>query len=387
MKSPRPVLACAMAAIVAALLASCGHQPDPGQAQSDPKAAATTGTGASGSTAAQGDAAQPARAALVVTTAQARSETVPATIQASGAVAAWQEASVGSRSSGLPIVGINAEVGDSVRKGQVLARLDDSTTAAALARAEAALAQAQARDAEARINRDRALQLAEKKLLSQQDVLQATTNAAATTAEVAQANAVLRSARLDLEHTRVVAPDDGLVIARNATLGAVAQPGTELFRLIRQGRLEWRAELTGDQLLRVTPGTAAIVRSSDGTAVRGKVRAVAPALDDAKRIGLAYVDLDPSPAVRAAMYLQGELQLAERTAVTVPAASVIVRDGRSYVATVDTGNRVQLVPVVPGRRTSERTVIEQGLAAGATVVVRGAGFLNDGDVVRVAPAG
>jgi hypothetical protein len=131
----------------------------------------------------------------------------------------------------------------------------------------------------------------------------------------------------------------------------------------------------------------AIVRSSDGTEVRGKVRAVAPALDDAKRVGIAYVDLEPSSAIRSAMYLQGELQLAERQAVTVPAASVVVRDGRSYVAVVGEGDRVRLVPVVAGRRTADRTQIEGGLEAGTTVVVRGAGFLNDGDVVRIAPAG
>jgi RND family efflux transporter MFP subunit len=322
----------------------------------------------------------------VITTATAQSETVPAVIQASGVIAAWQEASVGARSSGLPIVAVNVDVGDTVKQGQVLARLDDSTTAAAVARAEAALAQARAREDEARINRDRALQLSEKKLLSQQDVLQATTNAAATTAEVAQASALLRSARLDLEHTRVLAPDDGIVVARGATLGAVAQPGTELFRLIRQGRLEWRAELTGEQLLQVRPGTVAIVRSTDGTEVRGQVRAVAPALDDTRRIGLAYVDLEPSDAIRAAMYLQGELQLAQHTAVTVPSASVIVRDGRSYVAIV-TNDRVRLAPVIAGRRASDRTQIDSGLEAGAVVAVRGAGFLNDGDLVRIAPAG
>lgn len=380
MKSPRSSLNLAAFALVAVMTAACGKTTGPGTeaaglqpggAPANPQPAPDTTT----------------RAALVVTTATARGETVPAVIQAAGAVAAWQEASVGSRSSGLPIVAINADVGDSVRKGQLLARLDDSTTAAAVARAEAAVAQARAREEEARINRDRALQLAEKKLLSQQDVLQATTNAAATTAEVAQANASLRSARLDLEHTRIVAPDDGLIIARTATLGAVAQPGTELFRLIRQGRLEWRAELTGEQLLQVRPGTVATVRSSDGTVVSGKIRAVAPALDDAKRIGIAYVDLEASPAIRAAMYLQGDLHLAEKQAVTVPAASVIVRDGRSYVALLEAGNRVRLAPVVAGRRDAERTQIESGLQAGATVVVRGAGFLNDGDVVRIAPAG
>jgi RND family efflux transporter MFP subunit len=326
------------------------------------------------------------RAALVVTTAVAERTTMPDVIEASGVVAAWQEASVGSRSAGLPIVAILADVGDTVKQGQVLARLDDATVTADVARAEAALAQARAREAEARTNRDRALQLAEKNLLSKQDVLQATTNATAAEAEVAQATALLRTARLGLEHTRVLAPDDGVVTARNAVLGAVAQPGTELFRLIRQGRLEWRAEVTSEQIMRVRPGMTATVKTVDGGSVPGTVRTVAPALDGSTRTGLVYVDLEPSASLRASMYLQGALNLADREAVSVPSASVIVRDGRSYVAAVE-GERVRLLPVVAGRHSAERTVIESGLEPGTTVAVRGAGFLNEGDVVRIAPAG
>jgi HlyD family secretion protein len=326
------------------------------------------------------------RAALVVTTAVAERTAMPGVIEASGVVAAWQEASVGSRSAALPIVAILADVGDTVKKGQMLARLDDATMTADVARAEAALAQARARETEARVNRDRALQLAEKSLLSKQDVLQATTNATAAEAEVAQATALLRTARLGLEHTRVLAPDDGVVTARGAVLGAVAQPGTELFRLIRQGRLEWRAEVTSAQIMRVQPGMTASVRTVDGGSVAGNVRTVAPALDGSTRTGLVYVDLEPSASLRASMYLQGALNLGDRNAVSVPSASVIVRDGRSFVAAVE-GDRVRLLPVVAGWHIAERTVIESGLEPGTIVAVRGAGFLNEGDAVRIAPAG
>jgi multidrug efflux pump subunit AcrA (membrane-fusion protein) len=86
------------------------------------------------------------------------------------------------------------------------------------------------------------------------------------------------------------------------------------------------------------------------------------------------------------MYLKGEIRLAVRDAVTVPSASLVVRDGRTYVAALE-GTRVRLVPVTPGRRYGDRTEIASGLAAGAIVVVRGAGFLNDQDVVRVASSG
>lgn len=331
-------------------------------------------------------AAEPApRAALVVTTAVSTRADWPAVVDAAGAIAAWQEASVAARSTGLPIVAVLAEVGDVVKKGQLLARFDDVTVRADVARAEAALAQARARAAQTAANRDRAVQLRESGALSRQDILRAETEADAGDAEVAQAQASLHSARLVLEHTRVVAPDAGVITSRSAALGAVAQPGTELFRLIRQGRLEWRAELTGTQLAQVKPGTRAHVVAADGTRVNGRVRRVSPALDASTRLGIVYVDLEPSAAARASMYVQGQLELATRSAVVVPAASVFVRDGRSYVAALD-GTRVRLVQVTPGRRNAGQVEIAAGLEPGRTIVARGAGFLNDQDVVRVAAA-
>jgi HlyD family secretion protein len=328
----------------------------------------------------------PARAALVVTAARATTAPWPSVIPASGSIAAWQEAIVGARSNGVPIVAILADVGDRVTKGQLLARFDDAPLLAEFRRAEAALAQARAQAAEGAANLERAETLGGTDVLSKQELLNVRTIAASRNAAVAQAEASLQAARLTLEYTRVTAPDAGVITSRTATLGAVAQPGAELFRLIRQGRLEWRAELTAAQLGQVKPGLEAVVRTSDGQELRGRVRRVAPALDAGTRLGIAYVDLESSPAARASMYLKGEIRLAERVAITVPSASVIVRDGRTYVAALD-GTRVRLVPVVAGRRSGDRVEVVNGLRAGDTVVVRGAGFLNDRDVVTVANDG
>lgn len=349
-------------------------------------AALLVATAALSPAASAADAATAGRAALVVTAERATSVAWPSVIPASGTVAPWQEAVVGARSGGVPIVAILADVGDVVAKGQLLARFDDATLLAELRRAEAALLQARAQAAEATANLERAESLGATGILSKQELLNVRTTSASRNAAVTQAEASLQTARLALEYTRVTAPDAGVITGRSATLGAVAQPGTELFRMIRRGRLEWRAELTATQLAQVKPGLKAVVRTASGQELRGRVRSVAPALDAGTRLGLAYVDLDPSTAARASMYLKGEIQLATRQAVTVPAASIIVRDGRSYVAALD-GTRVRLVPVVAGRRNGERTEIVEGVRAGDTVAVRGAGFLNDRDVVTVAAGG
>jgi len=328
-------------------------------------------------------AAQP-RPSMTVTSTAAATRDWPAVIEASGAILPWQEATVAARVAGLPLVEVRADVGDVVRRGQLLARYDDATVRAELARAEAALAQAQASAQAAEANRDRALGLQSTGAISAQDLLQSTTQAAGAVAQVAQARASLTSARLTLEHTRVLAPDDGVIASRSATLGAVAGTGTELFRMIRQGRLQWRAELGAAQLPRVTPGMLATLTLPDGSSATGKVQRLAPALDGTTRLGIAYVDLDPGSRARAAMYASGRLEAGRRQVVTVPAESVVIRDGRSYVATL-VGARVTLVQVETGMRREERIELTRGLAAGVNVVARGAGFLHDSDVVRVEP--
>ena len=341
-----------------------------------------------------------ARPSLTVTTGHARQQDWPVTLSASGAVAAWMEASIGARITGLPLIEVLVNVGDRVHKGQLLARFDDATVRtdldqlqAALTQAMAAEQQAQASFDQAEANRQRALKIQDSGAISDQDILQYSTAAATARAQVAQAHAQvsqahaqIASAQLRLDFTRVLAPDDGVISARGATIGSVSQAaggGAELFRLIRQGRLEWRAELTANQLAQIRPGLPVSLTLADGTIVTGKVRQLAPAMDTSTRLALAYVDLQPGAHVLPGMYLTGTLQSARRPALTVPAESVVIRDGRSYVLRLE-GERCHLTAVTVGRRQGNEAEITAGLKAGDPVVVKGAGFLNDNDLVRIA---
>jgi RND family efflux transporter MFP subunit len=326
-----------------------------------------------------------ARPAMTVTAGRAEIVTWPSSIETSGNVTAWQEAVIGSRLAGLPLAEVRVNVGDHVRRGELLARFDDASPRADVAQAEAAVNQARANARETAANRDRALKLKGSGALSDQSILQAETQADASEAQVASALAALASAKLRLEYTRVTAPDDGIVSSRTATLGAVTVAGGELFKLIRQGRLEWRAELTPTQLAAVHPGLAAKLTLPDGSLLTGKVRELAPSLDANSRLGLAYVDLAPDARARAGLYAHGIIETSASPALTVPAESIVIHDGRSYLAQLN-GERVELVPVTTGRREGGRTEVLDHLAAGQPVAVRGAGFLSDGDLVRVVPA-
>jgi RND family efflux transporter MFP subunit len=329
--------------------------------------------------------AEPAPALTVTVTSPERVPW-PQVIEASGAIAAWQEAVIGARVSGLPLAEVDVNVGDSVKRGQVLARFDTSMVRAELAEAEARLVEAKAETRQAAVNRDRALMLRQSGALSEQQILQYVTQADTAQAQQGVAEAALQAARIKLDNTRVVAPDDGVISARNATLGQVAdaQSGAELFKLIRQGRLEWRGELTPAQMGQIRIGSPVLLALPDGSQAKATIRQLAPALDANLRLGIAYADIEPGSSARASMYVRGRVELAATDALVVPGESVTIRDGRSYVFAVE-GNRVKQLPVTTGRRVGHEIEIVQGMNGDERIAVRGAGFLNDGDLVAIAP--
>ncbi|THC45700.1 efflux RND transporter periplasmic adaptor subunit [Massilia sp. Mn16-1_5] len=328
----------------------------------------------------------PATPALTVTTARPSTASLPLKLGANGNVAAWQEAVIGSESGGLRLLEVRVNVGDVVKKGEVLAVFSADTVNADVEQARAALQEAQANAAEAQANAKRAESLKSSGAMSEQQVTQYVTAARTAAARVAAAKATLTQQQLRLKYTQVVAPDSGIISARSATVGAVVGVGTELFRLIRQGRLEWRAELPASDIGRVKPGARVRVKGANGSEVVGKVRTVAPTVDAQTRTTLVYVDLPPnlsgSAPLKAGMFAGGEFELGASKALTVPQQAVAVRDGFSYVFRINPDSRVSQVKIGTGRRLGERIEVVSGLAPDAQIVIEGAGFLNDGDLVK-----
>ena len=334
-----------------------------------------------------------AKPALSVTTTRPSQDSLPIRLSANGTIAAWQEAIIGSESSGLRLTEVRASVGDSVRAGQVLASFAPESVEADLAQARASLMEAQANAADAANNAARARTLQNTGALSTQQINQYQTTEQTAKARVAAARAALAVQRLRRQHTQVLAPDNGIISARGATVGAVVAGGTELFRMIRQGRLEWRAEVTSAELARLRSGMAVNVYAANGNTLKGRVRTIAPTVDPQTRSALVYVDLPldatakASAQAKAGMFAKGEFDLGSSTGLTVPQQSVVVRDGFSYVFRLNPDQRVSQVKVIPGRRQGDRVEVGDSLNADTLLVVSGAGFLNDGDLVKVVPAG
>lgn len=340
------------------------------------------------------DSAKPvaatAKPALAVETVKPQTRSLPHRLEANGNVAAWQEASIGAESGGLRLAEVRADVGDSVKRGQVLAVFASDTPLIEVAQARAALAEAEAAALEAAANAARARSVQASGALSAQQIGQYLSGEAGAKARVQSAQANLSMAELRLKHTQVLASDDGVISQRNpqATLGAVVAQGQELFRLIRKNRLEWRAEVTANELANIRIGQTVTVKAANGASRQGKVRQVAPTVDAQTRNALVYVDLPAAKdgAFKPGMYAQGEFALGNRMGLTVPRQALVVRDGFNYVFLVGSDSRAHRTKVEVGGFDHETVEIVSGLDAQATLAAGGAGFLNEGDLVKVVQA-
>lgn len=325
------------------------------------------------------------KAALTVTVVSPQQQNWKQTFTANGNIAAWQEVVIGSELSGQRLTRVNVNVGDEVRRGQVLAEINSETIRADLAAAKASYAEAQAVLADAITNNKRIQQLKNTGAISAQESTQYQTSQATAQARLDAAKAQIESNQLRLAQTQVVSPDNGVISARTATVGSLAQTGQELFRLIRDHRLEWRAEVTTSDLYKLKQGMTAHIVSPDPAqpAVTGKVRMIAPVIDPQTRYGLVYVDIPTTQAVRMGMFVKGEFDLGQKLALTVPQTALLLRDGFSYVFIVSDKNRVTQQKVNIGRRLGDRVELLD-LPTNVKVVSSGTGFLTDGDLVSIA---
>lgn len=327
-------------------------------------------------------------ASLTVTAALPREVEWDTTLDASGAVAPWQEAIIGAQVAGLILFQLEADVGDRVQRGQLLARFDTATLRAEETQLMAAVAEAEGAKVQATANRERVLRLKGSGSISEQEIQRYVTEAVIADAQLAAAHARLDAKRLQLRQADIVASDDGVISARVATLGSVSTAGQELFRLVRQGKLEWRGEFTATQLARIEIGQTVNLYLPEGQVGTARVRQIAPLLNTRSRLGLVYADIEPGEQIRGGMYVDGLVTLASSSAWVVPAASVVIRDGRSIVFLLQPDGEeysVQAQAVVVGRRQGSEIEILEGLVAGLPVVARGAGLLVDGDRVKIEP--
>ena len=355
---------CVAGAAMAALgltLAACGGHEEAGKAE----------------------AAAPSRQSVTAATVTATN--LARVVTASGSVSAWEEVPVGAETGGLVATGVFVDEGAYVRQGQPLVQLNDALLRAQLGQQQAAVAAAQANVARDEAALARARELRDRGFLSQASLDTALANERASKAGLDSARASLSEIRTRLNQATIRAPVSGMVASRSVTRGQIVQPGTELFRLVRDGRLELDAQVPETELRLVRAGMAAVVTSEQAGQTTGSVRIVTPEVDPQSRLGVARISLTGG-ALRPGMFARAEIDVGAQPALTVPSQAIVYREGKPGVYVIDRGDRVRFQSVETGGRDGGALAITAGLTAGQRVVVQGAGFLGDGDLVRVVAA-
>jgi HlyD family secretion protein len=322
-------------------------------------------------------------AVLTVTAAELHPVDVERTVTINGSIFAWQEVIIAPEVGGYRVAEVKVDVGDRVKRGQTLVELSTALLDAELATKKATLAQREAQLVTDAAALERGDSLKGMNLISQADYDKLKSAALVSRAGVESAKADVDTSTLRLKFTNVTAPDDGVITARTVTVGQIAQAGSEMLRLLRNGRIEWRGEAPESRLAELKAGQPVKISTADGAVFNGSIRVVAPTIQAGNRTGLVYVDLPPNERLRPGMFARGDIAISHAMAFTVPLQSVVSADGYSYVFVLKHDNHVERRRVDTGGVHNSEIEVSNGLEAGDMVVGKGAGFLKDGDLVDV----
>ena len=334
----------------------------------------------------QAETAAPPSAEIVlpaITVTKVTTRRVEDHILASGLIAPVEQVAVVPLIEGQPIETLNADVGDTVAAGQVLAKLSTATLTLQQSQLQATLAAAQSNAAEAKRTALRTATLLAQGSASNAANDQAQAALTAADAQVASVQAQLDTIALQISRAEVKSPVAGLITARNAQIGALASAqGGPMFVLTRDGALELRADVSEADLPRVQAGQTAMITLASGTApLTGTLTLVEPSIDPATRLGRARITLDKPDQVRSGMFAEADILVVSRTAIAVPVTAVGSEGNETTVMTVKDGV-VHRTVVTTGIRDGGWVEVLTGLAEGDQIVAKAGAFVTDGDKIN-----
>jgi len=336
-----------------------------------------------------------------------------ARVSVSGTLVARNEVFVNTRVNGQIIEQLNADIGDTVKKGEVLAVLDTRTLSVRLEQAVAELTRAQASVKQvksqidlaqvsldqARTSFERNASLRRSGTISQAVLDQSTTRlntsrASAASAEdgltvadaqVKQAEIQVKLAKLNLSFTEIRSPVDGLISSRSAKLGAAANAGAgPMFRLIDKGEIEVAVDVIETEIGSLSIGDKALLDIAGLKKISGQVRQISPRIDRRTRLGAVRISLAPNKALRIGLFANGWIVTERRQAPAIPASAVLSDNEGDFVLAV-VNNVVRKRHVTTGLFWNGYREILDGLDSGQPVMLRAGAFFRDGDSVTPVP--
>ena len=296
----------------------------------------------------------------------------PATV----AAAPNASARIDARASGV-VKSVNKMLGDYVRQGEVIARIE-SADAAGLA---AQVATARARVNELSALYDREKRLFEANVTARQDLEAAQANLQVARSELSRAQAASAAAGVsgDGRSLAVTSPISGQITSAPIVLGSYVSAGEEMFQIVNASGLQVQVALPASDAARIRPGDEATLEFGEEREIGGRVRSITPALDPESRSATAVISLAGAvPGLQPGAFLQARIRPSgetDATSISVPESAVQMVEGREVVF-VRTRTGFRAMPVVTGSRSGGRIVIESGLQNGQRIATENAFLLK-----------
>jgi HlyD family secretion protein len=315
-------------------------------------------------------------------------QSVTSSVSFTGAIAARYDMPIANEGDTGRIVGVYVEAGDHVKRGQLLAKIDDSVIVQQVNRLAASLEQARAQAALSAAEYRRAQGVEAAGALSAEDIEKRRATAVTDAANVKVVAAQLAEAQARLSRTRIAAPVEGTVLTRKAEAGQIANPGGEvLFRVASGGEVEMRGQIAEQDLARVKTGqTATVYLTGIERPFTGEVRLLGAIIDPQTRLGDIRIQLKPDPALRPGAFARAVVAVAKAQRPVLPQTAVMADSNGSYVLVINSAGKVERRPVRVSGTTDTGVIIAEGLTGNERVVATAGGFLRDGEAVQVAAA-
>ncbi|HRX89316.1 MAG TPA: efflux RND transporter periplasmic adaptor subunit [Steroidobacteraceae bacterium] len=303
-----------------------------------------------------------------------------------GTINARDEMPITVEGEGGRISAVLVEIGDQVKKGQVLARLSTSVIEPQVNSLRAALEEARTSAELAAADYRRAQGVAASGALSKQEIERRRGAAANAEARVKVAAAQLAEVQARRGRTEIRAPMDGVVLTRTAEVGQTATVGGEpLFRLGRGGEIEMRGRVAEQDMAALAVGqpTKVYVTGVDEPFI-GTVRLLGAVIDPDTRLGSIRIALPSDRNLRPGAFARGEVVVGTGKHPILPQTAVLSDTNGTYVMRLNADNRVSKLPVKVAGTRSNGVVIESGLQGDERIVSTAGAFLQPGETVRVA---
>lgn len=323
------------------------------------------------------------QASMTVTVISPSTQILPQEFLANGAIAPYEEIVISPEISGYRLSNLYYHVGAQVQKGQVLAKLSDENLKKEYAKQKAALKQAQVNLEQANSNLRRATFVGQSGALSDQKIEEYKINKDVADAALESSKAELDMIQLKLNQTNISAPYNGVIYSKQGVVGNVISAGTELYHMIKNGVIEWRAEVDSSQSHLIKAGDRAEVTLPNQTILAGTVRTVSPSVSTDTARSIVYVTLKGMNAANVGAFVDGKITLGETQAQVLPQTAVVMRDGRSYIYVVNDKNVVNSQVIETARRIDGYVEILTTLAPTLKIVETGGAFLTNGMTVKV----